>query len=328
MNKQQMQARIKEIEAELDAEERGAEADAGFDAGEFSGPMHGRRMDALFDEMIQLKEILSDQAAEEAKMDAEIEMNTRVVKMTPPTEIKVRILREVPTVKTKQQEMDQLRAFAKKVEPGGYLASLFTADLLSWVETNIRSDMPSDVFSLAIDEGAKLSQAEQSLRKALEISQDHKSRAERLQGELDSRDATLKQLRSDTARVIDRASRFEQMANDLTREAKEWQDRYHALNEDYESLMEEHGNVKQMLAAVETHRDAALKDLERKDLEILKIKASVFDIIAGLPKDAPADDSPNIVLEPVKRKYVKIGQGVFVEATDLNDEDPGLSGDS
>jgi hypothetical protein len=47
---------------------------------------------------------------------------------------------------TKQDEIDALRRFAAKWQPGSYLHSFFTDQLLQWVENQIKSDFPPDLY--------------------------------------------------------------------------------------------------------------------------------------------------------------------------------------
>jgi len=49
-------------------------------------------------------------------------------------------------MKTKQQEIDQLKAFVKTIEPGGYLAALLNPEMVMWAYVKMVADMPPNVY--------------------------------------------------------------------------------------------------------------------------------------------------------------------------------------
>lgn len=55
-----------------------------------------------------------------------------------------------PIIKSKAQEIEALRAFAAHIEPGDYLAALFTSELLDWAQREIEGDNMPALFSAYI----------------------------------------------------------------------------------------------------------------------------------------------------------------------------------
>lgn len=145
---------------------------------------------------------------------------------------------------TKQQEISHLLEFAKALPDDCYLSSLFTQDMLAWVEQRIRNDFTVDLF----DE-MKASQIE--VRAAVKHTNEFEEDAARLTKEVTRLTGELK------------------AANDLF--TKEVANHNRNLFEAEQKAADERRDCNDAVQQLQDANDAA-------KLEIIRLKAEIYDL--------------------------------------------------